>query len=182
MALAALNDRRTIRQYTGEPIPKEQIEQIVKAALNSPTACNAQEIDLYVCTNQEKINKVSEVTVSKLTEPFRSSFESRKESLGVKNVFTCDAPCVIFLVKNERADPLFTSIDNGIVSMSIMVAAAEFGLSTMCIGCVLFAQKEIEEIMGIPEGKLVMAVAVGKAREDAKVAPKELLCKATYIE
>ena len=182
MALSALNTRRTIRQYKEDPIPKEQLEAIIKATLNSPTACDCQEIDLYVCQDKAKLDKMTEVTLANIPEGFRKSFEARTEQLKVKNVFTCDAPCVVFLVKNERADPLFASIDTGIVSMSLLVAASEFGLSTMCLGCVLCCSKQIEEIIGLPEGKLAMAVAIGQAREDATVGPKEIRAKAVYLE
>lgn len=182
MAVAALNERRTIRQYADVAIPKEQIETIVKAALNSPTACNAQELDLYVCTNKEILDKIGAVRLGDEPKGFRELFEARKDQLGVKNVYTCDAPCVIFLCKNERQNPMFNSIDAGIISMSIMIAAQELGLSTMCLGSFLACQKTIEEIVGLPADSLAMAVAIGKAREDATVGPKEIVAKANYLE
>ena len=114
---------------------------------------------------------------------YQNDFNKRKSKLGVTNVITCDAPCVIFLVKNERADPTFTQIDTGIVSMAIMVAARDAGLETMCLGSLLWGDKsKTEELIGIGKGKLAMAVAIGKARSDHQEGPKKVIAKATFIE
>ncbi|OHS99792.1 nitroreductase family protein [Tritrichomonas foetus] len=183
-ALEALQGRRTVRQY--EPdyvIPDSDLEQIVNAGLISPTACNVQDIDLVVVTNRAKLDEVATTALATWPADFQAMFNKRKEELGVKNVVTCDASCLVCLVKNERADPLFTSINNGIVSMSLIVAARALGLETMCVGALLWGDKsKVESLLGIPEGNLVMAVAIGKAKPDHKEQPKEVLCKATYIK
>lgn len=185
MALSALMHRRTVRQYeTDFKIPKEHLEKIVEAGLWSPTACNFQDIDLLVVTNQEKLSKVAETSMGSWGESeMLTNFKSRKEQLGVNNVVTCDAQCVIFLVKNERANPLFTSIDSGIVTMSLIVAAQEFHYESMCLGCLLWGKpNEVESILGIEKDSLVMAVAIGKSKPNIQLPTKEVLCKASYIE
>jgi nitroreductase len=184
MALAALLRRRTIRQY--EPdyvIPKDVLDQIVNAALLSPTAKNAQDIDLVVVTNKAFLDTLSEASASTWPQNLKDLFATRTAEYGVKNVVICDAPVVIFLVKNDRADPLLVGIDAGIVSQSIIVAAQEFGLDSMCLGIFLCGEPaKVEALLKIPTGSLVMAVAIGKAKPNPKVADKAVLAKATYIE
>ena len=184
MALAALRNRRTIRQYDKSyVIPDQVLEQIVDAALLSPTACNSQDIDLVVCTNKDLLDRITTTVMANWEPSLRSNFMSRTSEYGVTNVLTCDAPCVIFLVKNERSDPAFTQIDAGIVSMSLMVAAKEFGLDTMCLGAILWGKpEEVEALLKIEKGHLVMAVALGSARINPKVAPKNVICKARWIK
>ena len=54
--LEALNTRRSVRNFDPSfVIPKEDLDKIIKAALNSPSAINLQEHDLIVVTNKEKI-------------------------------------------------------------------------------------------------------------------------------
>jgi hypothetical protein len=54
----------------------------------------------------------------------------------------------------------------------------------MCLGALLWGNKAgLEAFLGIPEGRLAMALAVGKPIDAPLVLPdKKRLCKATFIE
>lgn len=183
-AYQALDGRRTVRQYEPDySIPNDVLEKIVKVVLKSPTGCDIQDIDLVVVTKKDLLEKIQKVALSTWPDNFQNDFNSRKRKLGVNNVITCDAPCVIFLVQNERADPTFTSIDAGIVSMAIMIAARNFGLESMCLGSLLWGDKsKTEDLIGIKKNTLAMAVAIGKPRPEHKEGPKNVVAKATYIK
>ena len=184
--LEALRTRRTVRQYEPDyTIPREQLDQIINVALDSPTGKNYQEIDLVVCTNRQKLDEATKISFDSWDEARRSRWLNRKSDLGVKNVVTCDASCVIFLVLNEERgqDRQFAEIDSGIMLMSIMAVAREFGLQTMCLGALLWGDKAgLEKSLGISEGKLLMAVAIGKPKQSINLADKKRLCSARYIE
>jgi nitroreductase len=184
MALAALLHRRTYRQYEpGYTIPQDILQQIVNAALQSPTGMNTQDVDLLVVTDKAKLDAASTASFNSWPQEIKDGFSSRPATYGVKNVVTCDAPAVIFLVKNERASEKFLYIDVGIVTQSIIVAAQEFGLESMCIGIYLVGDTaKVEQILGIPTGNLVMAVAIGKGQANAKLLDKKIIAKATYIQ
>lgn len=182
--IEALETRRTIREYDSEyKIPQDVLGKIVDVALDAPTGCNNQPIDLLVVTNRDTIDRATKITFDSWPEEKRNNWNKRKEQYGVKNVVSCDASCIIFLVSNERADQDFVQIDAGIISMAIMTAARNFDLHTMCLGALLWGNKAgLEECLGIPQGKMVMAVAVGKAKPNFQLKDKERICKATYIE
>lgn len=184
MALAVLNQRRTIRQFQKDaPIPKSDLEKIVEAARNAPTSLNIQDHDFLICTNKEKLNKIADVALASWPEEVRLKFLASKDQLKISNPVTGDAPCVIFLVKNERADPLVSQIDAGVAVMTIMVAAKDLGYDTRPLGCLLWGKPEnVEELLGISKGTMTMALAIGKAVPGAYVEPKKLISKATYIE
>ena len=76
-------------------------------------------------------------------DDFKKHFVERKERHGVNNVVTCDAPIVVLIYKNERANEDWVKIDVGIASMSIMMAAQNFGIESMCLGVV--ATKDTQE-------------------------------------
>ena len=184
MALAVLDQRRTIRQYQKDvDIPKEDIEKIVHAALHAPNALNIQEHDILVCTNKEKLDKIAEVALAGWPEEYRQKFEARKAEFKVANPITGDAPCVIFLVKNERSNALFSQLDAGIVLMAMMIATKDLGYDSMCLGSLLWGKPEnVEEVLGLSKGQMTMALAIGKAVPNAYVEPKEIIAKTTYIE
>jgi len=57
-ALEAIRKRRSVRKYTGEPIPREDLEKIVDAGRLAATGSNKQPWDFIVITNRETINKL----------------------------------------------------------------------------------------------------------------------------
>ena len=182
----ALENRRTIRQYDPEySIPKETIDKIMHIAQLSPTACDFQGQDYIVVTNKSKLEKLEKIIIESLPEnDFKKHFVERRERHGVKNVVTCDAPCVVLIVKNERADENWVKIDAGIASMSIMMAARSFGIETMCLGVVAMdcTRDKCEELFGVKKGGMILGVALGKPRGELKLHEKKIKSKVTYDE
>ena len=184
--LEALERRRTIRNYDPDwQIPKEQMDKILHAAQVSPTACDFQGQDYIVVTNKEKLASLEKIIIESLPENnFKKHFVERKERHGVKNVVTCDSPCIILIVKNERADENWIKIDSGIASMSIMMAAQNFGIESMCLGVVAMdcTQAKCEELFGLKKGSLVLGVALGKPKGEIKLRERKIKNKVSYIE
>lgn len=52
--------RTSIRQYQNQEVEQEKIEQIVRAAMASPSAANQQPWEFYVVTNKEKLSGLAE--------------------------------------------------------------------------------------------------------------------------
>jgi nitroreductase len=57
-ALEAIRKRRSVREYTGEPIPREDLETIVDAGRLAASGHNNQPWDFIVVTNQEMIQRL----------------------------------------------------------------------------------------------------------------------------
>ena len=158
--LEALQSRRSYRNFDPNyVIPKADLNKIIDIAIRSPTGRNLQGIDLVVVTDHKKIDEASKILFDSWGEELQKNFNSRKQDYGCNNVITCDASCLVLLVANERAEPLFQKIDAGIMCMSIMSSARAFNLDTLCLGCFFFGNtKGVEQYFGIEEGKLVMAI------------------------
>ena len=66
----ALQKRRSIRKYTKEPVSKEQLEELLHAAMSGPSACNRTPWDFYVVTDPEVLKMLREAAkFSKITAP-----------------------------------------------------------------------------------------------------------------
>ena len=66
----ALQKRRSIRKYTEDAVSKEQIEELLHAAMSGPSACNRTPWDFYVVTDPEVLKKLREAAkFSKITAP-----------------------------------------------------------------------------------------------------------------
>jgi nitroreductase len=57
-ALEAIRKRRSVREYTGQPIPREDLETIVDAGRLAASGYNAQPWDFIVITHRETIEKL----------------------------------------------------------------------------------------------------------------------------
>ena len=184
--LEALERRRTIRNYDPDyQIPKEQMDKIMHAAQVSPTACDFQGEDFIVVTNKEKLAQLEKIIIDSMPDDnFKKHFVERKERHGVNNVVTCDAPCVVLIVKNERASADWIKIDAGIASMSIMMAAQNFGIESMCLGVVAMptSQAKCEELFGLKKGSLLLGVALGKPKGEIKVHERKIKCQVSYVK
>lgn len=57
--LEIMQNRRSIRQYTGAPIPEDAMTKIVQAGLLSPSSCNRRPWELIVVKNKETLEKMA---------------------------------------------------------------------------------------------------------------------------
>ena len=178
--LEALNTRRSVRNFDPSfVIPKEDLDKIIKAALNSPSAINLQEHDLIVVTNKEKIAQVDKVVFPKCPPQFQERFKKRQEEFGTFNPVTYDCSALVLIVENERCQEKWGNLDAGILSMGLMVAAEGLGYHSVALG--IIATPDVEKLFGLKK-KLVIGVAIGKAKDKVNIHPKETLRKVTYIE
>ena len=56
--MSAIFHRVSIRKYQDKPIEENKIEQMLRAAMAAPSACNQQPWEYYVVTNKEKIQEL----------------------------------------------------------------------------------------------------------------------------
>lgn len=184
--LDALRTRRTVRQFDPTyAIPREHLDRLIEAALTSPTGGDKQELDIVVLTDRAKIDAATKITFDSWPADRTDRWNGRRAQYGVSNVVSCDASAIFFFVANERGlEFQFIDFDAGIQSMAVMVAARGFGYQTMCLGALRWGDKAgLEAFLGIPEGRMVMALAVGKPVGGTLIlADKKRLCKAIYIE
>jgi nitroreductase len=184
--LEALRTRRTVRQYDSSyAIPREHLDRLIEVALDAPTGGDVQELDVLVVTDRAKIDAATKIIFDSWPSDRTERWNGRRSQYGVTNVVTCDASAIFFFVTNDRGVRLpFTDIDAGIKAMAVMVAARGFGYHTMCLGALQWGDKAgFEASLGIPIGRMAMAVAVGKpVQGELNLAEKKRMCKATFIE
>ena len=56
--LEMLKHRRSVREYTGEPIPKEYLEQILAAGLLSPSGRSRKPWELVTVQNRDTLKEL----------------------------------------------------------------------------------------------------------------------------
>lgn len=151
--LSAIRERSSTRGYTEQMLAKEEIDALVAAALQAPTAANRQEVHVTVVGGGHPV-------LEKIEEEMRKSLARTPD-----HNFYYGAPTVLFL----SADSAFawSAVDAGIAVQNVSLAAEGMGLGSLIIGCIRGAmagerKAEFAKALGFPEGyAFEVAVAVG---------------------
>ena len=157
-----IENRRSVRKYSpNTDISKEQIQQLIKAALEAPSWKNT-ETGRYDCVLSEDMKQ-----------------KLRKECLCYANndIKTEHAALIVTTFVHNRAGFQkdgtpdneigngWGCYDLGLQNENLILKAAELGLSTLIMG--LRNADKIREMLSIPESETIVAViAVGTADEE----------------
>ncbi len=150
----AINKRSSTRGYLEKPLTTAELECLIHAGLQAPTAANRQEIHF---------------TVLKGNNPILKELEEEKNRLrGItapEHNFYYEAPAVIII----SADSTFRwgTLDAGIAVENMVLMAEELGLGSLILGCIYDAltgdKKEyFHSALSLPENyEYKIAVAFG---------------------
>ncbi len=171
--LKLIASRRSHRAYEKTPLTAEQIDAILKAAVESPSAVNRQPWHFTVVRNQKLLDEMNQAVWEQmlLRNPEQRSPRFRDGSFHV----FYHAPAVIFI--SGRPDNPYTPVDGGIAVENIALAAESLGLGSVILGMPrdAFAGERAEEFrraLHFPEGwDFVIAIAVGVPADTKEAHP-----------
>jgi nitroreductase len=136
---------RAIRQYTDEPVSKEDIEKILEAARWTGSSKNTQNWAFLVFTDRAQLDRLAEC--GSFTDPIRN------------------ATAAIVLVQ----EPQGYEFDIGRAAQNIMLAAKAIGVASCPI--TLHKQDVVNSFLDLEEGQVARyAVSLGYPAEDAAPA------------
>ena len=170
---ATLLERRCIRKYKPQPIPKADLEFIRAAVRNTPTSYNAQQFSVIEVTEQSLKDKLAELIGQK-----------QLKYAGIDFMFLSDSNKMFVAAKakgqtmpefQNTADGLIVgTIDASLAMMSAIVAAVSRGLGTCPIGFArTVAPEQITRLLELPKGVyLACALAVGVPDDLPDLKPK----------
>ncbi len=173
--LNAIAKRSSARAYADTKLTAEEINTLVEAGLQSPTATNRKEIRFAVVDGASDI-------IAELDKDFKAS-----RSIGESPVnFMYNAPLLIVLSGEDEFK--WSKVDAGIAVQSIAVAAESMGLGNVIIGCIYDVMNgelmsKYNKAFGIPDGySFEVAIAVGH-KTDAKIPHDyEVSEQVTFVE
>ncbi len=160
-----IQKRRSVRKYSGRPIPKDDILKCLEAARLAPSACNSQPWHFIVIDDPALKDRVAGRIFS---------------GVYSMNQFAKEAPVLIAVV-TERSkflasfggqvrDTSYCLIDIGIACEHLILQAEELGIGSCWIGW--FDEKALKEELGIAKNKKIdIVIPLGYSAED-KILPK----------
>jgi nitroreductase len=146
----AIYTRRSTRDYTAEPVSEKIIQELVDAAIQAPTAVNAQPCTFCVVRDRNVLHAISQEAKAHMlkTTPVGLMSHHFSDILNDPNFdIFYRAPALILI--STVADIPWAVEDCALAAENLMLAARAAGLGTCWIG---FAQG----FLGTSEGKALL--------------------------
>jgi FMN reductase [NAD(P)H] len=169
-----------VRHYQPDPIPREQIERIVRTVRRAPSGGFSQGQRLIVVTDPEKRERIA-----KLLREDEWVAQGREPWLSVApvHVIVCareqdyhdryNEPDKLALTGGTEIEwpAPFWFVDAGAAMMLLLLAAIDEGLAAGVYGVTVPEMKTFKELLGIPDDVAVVAgVTIGRGRPDPNAA------------
>lgn len=182
-----ITSRRSVRAYTGEPIPRADLEKIVLAATQAPSGTNSQPWHFVIIEDRALLDKMSAAVHARMDEilswPEAVGKERRIDAYRRYFTFFNQAPVVIAVLGNDHRAIVHQTIEaHGIVQsrnrpssahlsvaaaiQNLVLAATALGYGSCWMTGPLIAADEIEKLLGIDEPKyLASVIPLGRPAE-----------------
>ena len=151
---SCIEQRRSVRKYKTQPVPREQLREIIQAAIFAPSWKNSQTSRYYVAEGEAKAE------LEKCLAEFNRKNSKDAPVLIVSTVVTKRSG---FTREGEYETHLkdgFQYYDHGMQAMNLCLKAHELGLATLIMG--IYDEAAIRKLFAIPpEQAIVAVIAVG---------------------
>jgi nitroreductase len=173
----AIVGRRTVREYTNEPVDEGTIRRLIEAAVHAPSAVNQQPWTFTVVRDQSALDRVSRNAKSHMlaTMPVnRHSDHLRSRLSGPDFQIFYHAPVLILISAIE--DGPWIVEDCALAAQNLMLAAYAAKLGTGWIG---FAQSFLntpagKNMLGLPTAWVPVApIIVGHPKGAPPAVPRK---------
>ena len=166
-----LKNRRAVRSYSGERVPRETLERIARAARRGPNAGYSQGLRILVVDDPDTIEAlVSEDADERSRAWFTNAaahvFVLTREQDYHDRYTQPDKLSITGGVEIVWPVP-FWHVDAGAAMMLVMLAALEEGLGAGVYGVTVEDDARVRELLGIPADLTIVAgITVGRPAED----------------
>ena len=165
--MEALRTRRSVRQWTTDPVPDERLEELIEAAARAPSGGNTQPWAFVVIRDQARLRRL------------------RAAAPGIAGRATA---VVLICLDKQRADVEPGTAEYDMVHMTLgaamqnlLLAAHGQGLGACAIGS--FHPASLRSIVSLPPHlELKLLVALGHPVSQPKAPPLRSLSEVCYFE
>lgn len=164
------NTQRAMRRLHPDPVPEEQIWQILETAIMAPNGGNQQPWNFLVLRDDEKKRKIAAWYLEAWEKSYGPARETMLANPAMARTFNSAdhlanhlAECPVLIIAMIRTDtrvpagPLLGASIYPAVQ-NLMLAARALGLGTTLTTLHKFHEADVHELLGIPDGIETMAL------------------------
>lgn len=204
VTMRAIQDRRSIREYTDEPVSEEDLKMILEAARQAPSGENAQPWRFVIVkdpTVRKQLGAIAgggsgrrftaEFVTKKMQERFASLEDEAKkkaafEKLTSGNVsaFLATAPVSVVVCGKKDVWDMPYDTSAAIENILLMVTGLGLGACWVIAPCIDIRDEErIKDLLNVPEGfKAVSIISIGHPTRPHRPRPRIVLKDLVYNE
>ena len=149
---ALLHSRSSLRMFDGNPLPLEEVREVVAMAQSAPSQCNRQSTQVHLYRDRAKIDALLALQGG-----------SRGFSENVGNLFVVTSEIAAWGGAGQRNQ---TYVDGALFSMCILLACHSLDLAACPLNLAVTnaVERRIKAAGSIPSGeRLIMMIAFGRA-------------------
>jgi nitroreductase len=193
-AMKVIQDRRSIREFTNEPVSDQDLDKILEAARQAPSGENAQPWRFIIVKDEamrknmgaiagggsgrrftaEFVTKKMQERFSNLQDEAKRQAAFQKLTSGQVSAFMADAPINIVVCGKKDVWDMPYDTSAAIENILLMVTALGLGACWVIAPCIDIRDEErIKALLDIPEGyKAVSILSVGHPTRAHKPRPR----------
>ena len=192
--LKVIQDRRSIRNFTDEPVSDQDLDLLMEAARQAPSGENAQPWRFIIVKSEAMRKKMGAIagggssrrfTAEYVTQKMQKRFENLKDeekkqkafkklTSGQVSAFMAEAP--VNIVVCGKKDVWDTPYDTSaaIENILLMVTALGLGACWVIAPCIdIRDEEQIKDLLDIPEGfKAVSILSLGHPAREHRPRPR----------
>jgi nitroreductase len=202
--LKAIQDRRSVRDFTDEPISDHDLDLILEAARQAPSGENAQPWRFIVVKDEATRKKMgaiagggsgrrftAEFVTKKMQERFANLQDEAKRQAafqkltsGQVSTFMADAPVNLVVCGKKDVWDMPYDTSAAIENILLMVTGLGLGACWVIAPCIDIRDEErIKDLLGIPEGyKAVSILSIGHQTRPHKPRPRLPINELVFTE
>ena len=202
--MKVIQDRRSIREFSDEPVSDQDIDMILEAARQAPSGENAQPWRFIIVKDEGMRKKMgaiagggsgrrftSEFVTKKMQERFANLQDEAKRQAafqkltsGQVSAFMADAPVNIVVCGKKDVWDMPYDTSAAIENILLMVTALGLGACWVIAPCIDIRDEErIKALLNIPEGfKAVSILSVGHPTRPHRPRPRLPISELVFTE
>jgi 5,6-dimethylbenzimidazole synthase len=154
----AIAGRRSVRRFRPDPVPREDIERIIKAACLAPTSGNQQPWRFLVVDDRARIDALRDACIEHGLDRTReqgvsdeAGLDAARERLAARYDPYLSAPVYVVVLTVDRSRyPSYNEKDGSLAAGYLMLAARALGYgSVFCTDSI--PEEVTRAVFGIPE-------------------------------
>ncbi len=189
-----IQDRRSIREYTSEPISEEDLKLIFDAARLAPSGENAQPWRFVIVKDEGMRKKIgalggggsgrrftAEFVTKKMQERFATLQDEEKKKAafekltsGQVSAFAATAPVNVVVCGKKDVWDLNYDTSAAIENMLLMATALGLGACWVIAPCIdIRDELRVKELLGVPEEfKIISIISIGHPTRPHRPRPR----------